>query len=187
MSYIPNILTILRIASAPILVILLANQQFTIALIVFLSAGLSDVLDGFLAHRLNCVTTLGQRLDPIADKCLLMTTFIMLTYLGHLPFWLTVTVVFRDILIVGGTIFMMLIFGKINVRPLFISKINTFLQIVLVLIILFHLTYPAMFNLQLTFAYITVGFMAFISGLAYVWQGVLFAMNSERKANNKQA
>lgn len=181
MIYVPNTLTILRIASVPFLMILLFNQQYSIALLLFLLAGVSDALDGFLAHRYNCVTKLGERLDPVADKCLLVTSFIMLSYLNHIPFWLVVVVVFRDVLIIGGVILLMLMHGKVEIKPLLISKLNTFLQIALVLIILLHLGYPLMPHFDLMWAYIIVATITVFSGCAYIWQGLRFAMHGELK------
>ena len=102
-SYIPNLITVLRIAAAPVLVLLLDSQAYNLALIVFLAAGISDALDGFIAKSFNFESEFGAILDPVADKILLVSSFVMLTLLGHLPFWLLVIVGFRDILIAGLT------------------------------------------------------------------------------------
>ncbi len=99
---IPNLITLLRIILVPVVVILLIQGSFLKALMVFIVAGLSDALDGFLARVLNQQTALGAYLDPIADKALLASTFITLSVLHVIPGWLTVIVISRDLIILLG-------------------------------------------------------------------------------------
>lgn len=180
MIYVPNLITLLRIISVPFLVILLFNHNYTMALILFLCAGVSDGLDGYIAKRFKCVTKLGTMLDPIADKCLLITSFVMLTHQEYLPFWLTVIVVFRDLLIIGGVLFVTLLLGSVNLKPLIISKINTAVQILLIFVSLLNLVYPQIFpNIEWIFLYLLVAGTSILSGLAYIWQGSVLAMRSE--------
>lgn len=158
-----------RMGMAPLLIVVLNAGQYQLALLIFFIAGISDGLDGFIAKRYNCSTRLGAVLDPLADKALLVSAFIMLAYLGHIPFWLMVTVVFRDIVIVGGYITLVVLYGRINITPILISKLNTLLQIVLVLVVLGNLiglTNAEWFVSPLVYAVFIVGV---VSGLQYVW------------------
>lgn len=169
MIYIPNLLTLARIGMVPWLVVLLQKQQFMLSFTVFIIAGITDALDGFIAKRFNSETYLGALLDPLADKALLVTTFIMLTVMQIVPFWLTVAVVFRDIIIVGGYLLMVLFFGSVKMQPLMISKLNTFFQLSYIILVLSSLAWPfeVAGGIEL-FSYLVLMSSVF-SGLAYVY------------------
>lgn len=145
-SQLPNLITLARIALAPAFVLLLNDGDYLVALIVFAVAGLSDGLDGFIAKRFHYQSRLGAILDPAADKILLVSAYVMLTVLDHLPFWLVIVVVFRDLLIVGGYVVYTSMYGPVQMHPSWISKINTFMQIALVVVVLLQqaagLAYP---------------------------------------------
>ena len=173
MIYIPNLITSLRIALVPCLIVVLQDQQFLLALLIFLVAGISDALDGFVAKHFNVETRLGAILDPIADKALLVSTYVMLTLAQAVPFWLTVTVVFRDVLIVVGYLVMILFFNQITTQqirttPLLVSKVNTFLQIVFVVLVLVNLTWSLDLTLSITLFAYAVFATSVSSGAAYV-------------------
>ena len=136
LSHLPNLITLARVALVPVLILLLKDQDYAAALIVFVIAGLSDALDGYLAKRLNVQSRLGAILDPAADKLLLVSAYVMLTLLGHIPFWLVLVVVFRDLLIVGGYLLYTSHAGPVKMRPSIISKLNTLVQIAFVAVIL---------------------------------------------------
>jgi cardiolipin synthase len=136
LSHLPNLITLARIALVPVLILLLKDQDYAAALIVFVIAGVSDALDGYLAKRLNVQSRLGAILDPAADKLLLVSAYVMLTVLGHIPFWLVLVVVFRDLLIVGGYLLYTSHAGPVKMRPSILSKLNTLMQIALVAVIL---------------------------------------------------
>ena len=156
-------------AMAPLLVVMLNAEQYELSLLIFLIAGVSDGLDGFIAKRFNCESRLGAVLDPLADKALLVSSFIMLSYLELIPFWLMVTVVFRDLVIVGGYIMLVTLYGRINITPIAISKVNTFLQILLVLVMLLNLAgylETAWLISSLIYLVFVVGIA---SGMQYVW------------------
>ena len=138
-SYIPNLITVLRIAAAPVLILLLDSEAYELALIVFLLAGISDGLDGFIAKKFNFESKFGAMLDPIADKILLVSSFVMLTLTGHLPFWLLVIVAFRDVLIIGGYLVLVMLREPVEMRPSVLSKLNTVFQICLVGLVLAQL------------------------------------------------
>ena len=133
---IPNTLTFARIVSVPLLVWLIIDQSFFAAFIVFMLAGISDAADGYLAKRYGWQTELGAYLDPIADKALLVAIYVSLGLAGHLPVWLVIAVVSRDILIVGAVVLAWIMWRPVEVKPLIVSKINTFTQIALASLVL---------------------------------------------------
>ncbi len=136
LSQIPNLLTLLRIAACPVLVVALHGGDYDFALLLFLAAGITDGLDGYIAKRCNFVTGLGAILDPIADKLLIASAYIMLAILQDIPFWLLIVVMFRDLVIVVGYLVLVVMGEDIPMKPTYISKINTFLQISLVIAVL---------------------------------------------------
>lgn len=177
MIYIPNLLTLARIGLVPWLVVLLQNNEFGWSLFVFVVAGLSDGLDGYLAKRFNASTYLGSILDPIADKVLLVTSYIMLSVLEIIPFWLMVVVVFRDLVIIGGNLLMALFFSSMEMRPLMISKLNTVVQIFYIVLVLVALTWQLDLSTSLYLLGLLVALTSVSSGLAYVYIGSVKATN----------
>jgi cardiolipin synthase len=135
-SDIPNIISFIRILLVGPVCYALLTDQFVMALILFAVAGLSDALDGALAKTYHWESRLGSILDPIADKLLLVVSFFCLTLLGLLPLWLLVLIVLRDMLIVGGGMAYHYQFGRFDMAPLWSSKINTALQIAMVLLVI---------------------------------------------------
>ena len=103
---------------------------------IFVGAGITDGLDGWIAKKFNCVTRLGSILDPIADKVLIVSTYVVLVLLGDLPFWLLLLIVFRDLGIIGGYLILDTLHDSVPLHPSFLSKVNTLLQIILVAVVL---------------------------------------------------
>ena len=143
---IPNLLTLLRIILVPVIVILLIQGLYLKALIVFIVAALSDVLDGFLARILHQQTALGAYLDPIADKALLASSFVTLSVLHVIPGWLTVIVISRDVIILLGISVLSIMSISVKIRPTFVSKITTALQLSTVLMVLSDRCHPWFFQ-----------------------------------------
>ncbi len=106
------------------------------AVAIFVGAGITDGLDGWIAKKFNCVTRLGSILDPIADKVLIVSTYVVLVLLGDLPFWLLLLIVFRDAGIIGGYLILDTLHDSVPLHPSFLSKVNTLLQIILVAVVL---------------------------------------------------
>ncbi|MFO7785617.1 MAG: CDP-alcohol phosphatidyltransferase family protein [Thermodesulfobacteriota bacterium] len=125
---IPNLITTLRIILTPIFIIYLLDEQFVVALVVFVICVVSDGLDGFLARVLKQKSALGALLDPIADKLILVSTFVSLSVMGAVPVWLTVTVLSRDVLISLGVAALHIYRVEIRIRPSVLSKITTCCQ-----------------------------------------------------------
>lgn len=136
--HIPNLITVFRFLLVPPVVLLLVNDRPGAALLLFGVAGLSDGLDGFLAKRYHWTSRLGALMDPLADKLLLVSSFVTLGWLGWLPHWLVVLVVLRDLVIVGGAIVFHMRVERLEAAPSLVSKLNTFAQILLVLVAIFN-------------------------------------------------
>jgi cardiolipin synthase len=132
----PNFLTLLRILLVPVVVWLLASGLYMAAFWLFLLAGVSDGIDGYLARRWNQRTELGAYLDPLADKALLVSIYVTLGVVGEMPRWLVIAVVFRDVLIVSAFMLAWVIGRPMEVKPLFVSKANTAAQIVFAAMVL---------------------------------------------------
>lgn len=179
----PNFISLGRLFLTPLLIWLIMIGKLNTAFWVFLIAGLSDILDGLLARLLKDQTIIGRYLDPIADKVLLVALFLTLGVKGLIPAWLVIIVVFRDVMILGGTLLLFVFSKSVRIKPILISKINTFVQIFLITCVLwqtaFALVYPLLNNLFLLTAATTI-----ISGAAYVIRWVRELNENEQKSNS---
>jgi cardiolipin synthase (CMP-forming) len=126
----PNIITLARILLVPVAIWLIVAGQFGFAFLVFISAGIGDGIDGYIARRYSMKTQLGAYLDPLADKLLLVSIYISLGFLQHMPAWLVILVASRDVLIVGAVILSWILGKPLKMQPLMVSKVNTAVQIV---------------------------------------------------------
>ncbi len=133
---IPNIITLGRIILVPIIVWAIASAQMEIAFSIFVIAGISDAVDGFLAKRFNMTSELGALLDPLADKALLVSIYVALGIWGALPLWIVILVVSRDIMIVSAVIVSWLFEKPVPMKPLMVSKLNTAVQVALAALVL---------------------------------------------------
>jgi len=178
----PNLITLLRIILTPLFVILVIQRMFAWAVVVFAVAAASDGLDGFLARALGQKTDLGTYLDPIADKLLLSSAYVSLAVLGVLPSWLTVIVISRDVIILGGATMLHLIHGPFPIRPLPISKVTTFCQLSTLLAVLLTPSWPALAP-WLARLFLATGAFTVVSGLRYIFIGVgiLTAREAQRR------
>ena len=187
LSDIPNIISVLRFILVVPIVLLLLEQEFVWALWLFFIAGVSDGLDGYLAKRNGWITRLGSILDPLADKALLMSSFVVLAWLELIPLWLVVIVVCRDLIIVAGSTAYHFLIGKFDLEPSFISKLNTFFQIVLVLVVVFSMGIMALPDwIILVFVY-SILITTLISGLNYIWVFGRRALFTKHKATTQKA
>ena len=133
---VPNFITLARIFSVPLIVYLVIADRYMEAALLFVIAGISDAVDGFIAKRFNAASDLGAYLDPLADKALLVSIFLALGFKGALPVWLIIAAVSRDILIIGAVILSWMLSRPVPMRPLRVSKANTAAQIVLIALVL---------------------------------------------------
>jgi len=176
---VPNILTVFRMVLIPVFVSLLFYQRFLLALAVFIMAGLTDGLDGLLARRFDQKSQLGMILDPIADKLMLVTAFIVLSMRSvfpqpvpsHLPvpFWVTVAVISRDVFILVGAAAINIVTGFRGFRPSWLGKVNTTVQIVAIGIIMLAASVPYGTGYYLPTLYAAVFALAVLSGAHYVF------------------
>jgi cardiolipin synthase len=170
----PNALTIIRIILIPLFLILVLDRMYPEALCVFALGGLTDALDGAVARKTKQGTVLGSYLDPLADKLLIMSSYVALTGMDALPAWLTVLVLSRDLVILlGYGVLFMLIREKIEVQPTRIGKLSTGLQIVTVVLILIGLS-GAQIQSLLPLFYLLTAATTVISGLHYIHRGMLW-------------
>ena len=126
----PNLISIARLFAVPLAIWLILRGRLDLAFFLFCLAGASDAIDGYLARVMNAETRLGRYLDPLADKVLLVSIFVMLGYAGKIDLWLVILVVSRDVMIVGGLALAYFLSHPMAVRPSLASKINTAMQLV---------------------------------------------------------
>lgn len=168
MHHLPNLLTLLRFLLVPPVAWLILAEAYGAALLLFVLAGLSDALDGFLARRFAWISRLGALLDPLADKLLLIVSCLCLSLVGLIPWWLTLLVLARDVLIVAGAICYRWRVGFLEISPSRLGKLSTLLQTVLVSVVLLQASLlPAFAALRLPLiALVVLGSLA--SAIDYV-------------------
>lgn len=183
---IPNFLSLLRIILVPVIVIFLIQGSYGKALITFTCAGLTDVLDGTLARLLNSQTVLGAYLDPIADKLLLTASFVTMSILGIIPSWLTVLVISRDFIILLGIAILSLMSVPYEIKPAFVGKVTTALQIgtVFLALVFQAVSHDVSYDWIRILCWLT-GLFTVVSGLVYITRGVKFINSAASKHVNK--
>jgi len=168
-SDIPNALSMLRMSLAIPSALLLLQEWYNAALLIFLVAGLSDALDGYLAKRFAWRSRLGSILDPLADKILLVTNYVVLGWLGWLPVWLVAAVIGRDVIVVSGAWAYHARVGHYELAPTMASKLNTTMQIVLVVVVVASLGLFSLPKWIVDALVYTVLATTVWSGVNYVW------------------
>jgi cardiolipin synthase len=179
LSWLPNAISLLRIALVPPILLLMLNERFDVALILFFVAGFSDGLDGYLAKRFNWHTRAGALLDPVADKLLIAGAFVTLAAAGHLPIWLATIVVLRDVVIIGGATAYNFLVRPVDGEPTRISKLNTAFELLLVLFVISRAAFgwPEQISIIILGAAVLVTVV--ISGIDYVWAWTGRALSKE--------
>jgi len=176
---IANIITLLRIVLVPVIIWALLSGETVFAFIVFLLAGISDAVDGAVARMMDQQTEFGTALDPIADKLMLVSVFLLLAWLGEIPLWLAILVLSRDVLIIVGFLLAFVLGKAVAIRPLFVSKANTFAQIVLAALVMgllaFDLQMPVV---KISLVYATALLTA-VSAIAYTVQGMRYLAGAD--------
>jgi cardiolipin synthase (CMP-forming) len=168
---IPNVITLARILLVPIIVWAIASNQMEIAFAVFVVAGVSDAIDGFLAKRFNLTSELGALLDPLADKALLVSIYMALGIWGAIPRWIVILVVSRDIMIVAAVIISWLFDRPVPMKPLMVSKLNTVAQVGFAALVLASLSFgfqPMPYDLILM-GFVTVFTLVSVSFYLVEW------------------
>jgi len=165
----PNIISLVRIALVPPFIMALTDGRYFTALLLFAVAGLSDALDGYLAKRHGWKSRLGSILDPLADKILLVSAYVTLAWLDLLPAWLVAVILGRDVMIVGGALVYHYTIRRFDLAPTWISKVNTVLQITLVLAVMLKLSILPLPEWSIgALVYLVLTFTIW-SWLDYVW------------------
>lgn len=179
MLNLPNFFTLIRIVTIPFFLVLLSSGLYLEALIVFIVSGLTDALDGAVARIMRQQTSLGAYLDPMADKLLVMSSFIMLGLMGAIPSWMAVLVVSRDIIILFGYgVIYFLVEERLIVQPSLIGKLTTVFQLVTVGVVLLFLYDP-----QFTVAWLddflifTTALTTVVSGFQYIYRALVWLQN----------
>jgi cardiolipin synthase (CMP-forming) len=164
----PNLITIARILLVPVVVWAIASGQMQLAFLVFLAAGVSDAVDGFLAKRFNMASEVGAYLDPLADKALLMSIYVSLGIVDAIPRSLVILVVSRDIMIIAGVILSWLVGHPIRIKPHPVSKLNTVFQILFAGLVLASLGFHFEIGVVGTLVMLTVAALTLLSVGFYV-------------------
>jgi cardiolipin synthase (CMP-forming) len=176
MLNLPNTITLLRILTVPVFLECLAYHLYLEALVVFAISGLTDFLDGLLARWMNQQTPLGAYLDPVADKLLVVSSFIMLGSIDGLPVWLTVVVVARDaIIVIGYSVIYFLVEERWEARPSRIGKWSTTFQLLTLAVALARLHDPKMFSTEIfSFFIVVTAVLTVLSGCYYLYRGLVW-------------
>lgn len=172
LSIIPNLLTVARILAVPPLIWLLLSGRYEWALALAVAAGASDLLDGWLARRFGWQSRFGGFADPLADKFLLVASYLTLAWLSYLPWWLVVLVLLRDLVIVIGGVVYHVVFEKVKAEPTRLSKFNTACQVALMWYVLIRLALGERFPLPEAVEYGLLGLVAAMTTVTlaqYVW------------------
>ncbi len=169
---IPNLITLARILLVPVVVWAISSGAMWIAFVLFLAAGVSDAVDGFLAKRFGMTSELGAYLDPLADKALIVSIYVSLGINNVIPAWLVILVVSRDIMIVGAVMLSWLIGSPIKVKPLLVSKLNTVAQIVFATVVLGSLGFKIEARTLTLVLMVLVAALTLLSIAAYVREWV---------------
>ncbi len=176
---IPNLITLARILTVPLVVWAISSGEMLIAFILFVAAGISDAIDGFLAKRFNMASEIGAYLDPIADKALIVSIYVSLGIAGAIPGWLVIFVVSRDIMIVGAVILTWLIGRPMEMKPLRVSKLNTVAQIVFACLVLGSLAFKFGLGLLYPLAMTAVAVLTFLSIAFYLAEWIRHVGSTE--------
>ena len=186
--HIPNAITIVRILVVIPTAWLLWRTHYMDAFYLMLVAGVSDALDGFLARRCNWMSKLGATLDPLADKLLVTAMFIVFALQGHIPLWVAAIVLVRDVTIVCGAGVYKLLYEEVEISPTFVSKANTAMQIITVLLLMLSLLQieglsPIALQLVDPFCFYILAVLGVSSGIDYVitWGSKAYREGKQRK------
>jgi cardiolipin synthase (CMP-forming) len=189
----PNILTFFRLLATPFILFLILQNAYLSAFGVFTFAGISDWLDGYLARRWQVESTFGRLFDPVADKALMIVCFASLGFSGALPLWLIVITIGRDLLILIAALFSFFKKLKIRFEPIFISKLNTFFQILLIgttLLFFAILTNPSYWQTVPMFLYflekLYIGLIVG-SAITTLWSGWKYGVYFIRQLNEQSS
>jgi cardiolipin synthase len=174
----PNVLTFLRLVAAPVAIYYIVVERWEIALALFVASSVTDAIDGFLARILHQKTRLGAFIDPLADKSLLLGSYLALTYVGRVPAWLTAAIVVRDVLIIAAVAILYRRIGRFTMTPSLPGKVSTFVQMVTAGAVLLAGAFPAL-TVPLRELYYLTAVISVVSGTHYITVGLRLADEGE--------
>jgi cardiolipin synthase len=174
LSYVnvPNALTTLRIVLIPVFVSSLIYKRYDYALIIFIAAAVTDFLDGLIARMKNQQTEFGRFLDPLADKFLIVTSYLLFAVYGFIPKWLTITVISKDVIIVTGWLVLYLITHRSKVEPSMLGKIASAAQLLLLAYILLFINIGAERLPDPGPFFFVIAILTVLAGLDYIYRGL---------------
>ncbi len=184
LAFIPNAITITRLGLVFPFLYCLSTADYQVAFYLFLIAGCSDGLDGLLARRFGWTSAMGAFMDPLADKLLIMGSFLVLALVGKVPLWVTALVIARDIIIMTGVATYLKFVGKIAIVPTFISKVNTALQVLFIFLIVFELSHALLPEWVLPMTTAAMVLTTVASLIDYVWRWGWRAYDNLKRARH---
>lgn len=184
---IANFITVIRLLITPFIIWLILSSFYKLSFIFFILSGLSDAIDGLIAKKFNQITVLGSYLDPLADKILIVSSILVLGFIGIIPSWLLILIVSRDLAILGAVVISWLMESDLKIKPIFSSKLNTLLQFLYIGLILLNLSNFISLNIleDIIIPYFTyiIGFFTSLSWFIYLilWLKNIGIINNEKK------
>ncbi|MBA4417853.1 MAG: CDP-diacylglycerol--glycerol-3-phosphate 3-phosphatidyltransferase [Syntrophus sp. (in: bacteria)] len=178
---IPNLLSIFRLFLTIFFVAAIMQGRYRTALYLFILQGLTDLLDGFLARAMNKKTSLGAFLDPVADKAMLVSAYVVLSVYNIIPLWVTMVILLKDLTVACGFLGLYKLFGMVKLVPTIFGKASTFCQIFTVVYVLWSISFPAIAlprDYQSFFFYVTA-ILTVIAGIQYVTRGFRILLKKE--------
>ena len=183
MLNVPNAITVARLVLVPVMGYFLAAGAYGVALIVFMVAAFTDLIDGYIARAFRLVSTLGATLDPIADKLNMFVATVLLAWQGLIPIWLAAAIVARDVVIVGGVLAYRLAVGRVEMAPTMLSKVNTFIEFTVLLLAMASAAEWLDIGAWLQAVFLLVFATVLASGAQYVWVWGRKAVLASRRAS----
>ena len=170
----PNTLTVARIVIIPVFITAVIYEKHRHALVLFIFAALTDLLDGLIARMTNQKTALGQFLDPLADKFLLVSSFILFSVQGWIPLWLTITVISRDLIVVIGWFLLYLLTHRVATEPVLLGKAAIALQLISLALVLLNMNLSVIIP-HLDMLFVLTATVTGLSGIQYIFKGLRLA------------
>lgn len=186
LRYLPNVITCLRILLVIPIIIAIFHDNYQLACYLFIVAGISDALDGFIARQFNCVSRFGSIADPVADKILLTSCFIVLAINGAIACWLPILIILRDLWVIAGAVSYHYLISHYKMAPSLYSKISTFLQILLLFLTLVNRGITALNPSVLQIIAGLTAIACVLSAIHYtsVWGNKAWKVYSKRKPDD---
>ncbi len=168
---IPNLITLTRILILPFFAGTLIYREYQYALILFITAAITDILDGLIARLTNQITDFGKVLDPVADKFFVTTSFVIMSNIGMIPTWLTIIVISKDLIVVTGCFLIHYVTDNLKIQPSLLGKLSSGLQFLTIGLVILSFNMQKGFHLTKPF-FIVVAVVTSLAGIQYVYRGM---------------